>query len=77
MATHPVFLPGESPWTEESGGLQSMGHKELEATKHNTAQFNNKKENFRSIIFFWICKRQEGMGQTSASQTGETGRQMQ
>ena len=21
----PVFLPGESPWTEESGGLQSMG----------------------------------------------------
>ena len=25
MATHaPVFLPGESPWTEEPGGLQSM-----------------------------------------------------
>ena len=21
----PVFLPGESPWTEESDGLQSMG----------------------------------------------------
>ena len=21
----PVFLPGESPWTEETGGLQSMG----------------------------------------------------
>ena len=21
----PVFLPGESPWTEERGGLQSMG----------------------------------------------------
>ena len=21
----PVFLPGESPWTEESGGLQSTG----------------------------------------------------
>ena len=20
----PVFLPGESPWTEEAGGLQSM-----------------------------------------------------
>ena len=20
-----VFLPGESPWTEEPGGLQSMG----------------------------------------------------
>ena len=24
MAT-PVFLPGECPWTEEPGGLQSMG----------------------------------------------------
>ena len=21
----PVFLPGETPWTEEPGGLQSMG----------------------------------------------------
>ena len=21
----PVLLPGQSPWTEESGGLQSMG----------------------------------------------------
>ena len=21
----PVFLPGKSPWTEEPGGLQSMG----------------------------------------------------
>ena len=27
MATPPVFLPGESPWTEKPGGLQtqSMG----------------------------------------------------
>ena len=25
MATCPVFLPGESPWTEEPGMLQSMG----------------------------------------------------
>ena len=33
MATHPVFLPGESPWTEEPGMLQSMGHKELDITE--------------------------------------------
>ena len=26
----PVFLPGESPWTEEPGGLQSMGSQRLE-----------------------------------------------
>ena len=25
MATHSVYLPGESPWIEEPGGLQSMG----------------------------------------------------
>ena len=25
----PVFLPGEFPWTEEPGGLQSMGSKRL------------------------------------------------
>ena len=30
-----VFLPGESPWTEEPAGLQSMGHKELDMTLNN------------------------------------------
>ena len=33
----PVFLPGESPWTEESGGLQAMGLQRVRhdwATKH-------------------------------------------
>ena len=25
----PVFLHGESPWTEDPGGLQSMGSKRL------------------------------------------------
>ena len=30
----PVFLPGESPWTEESSGLQSMG---LQKVRHNWA----------------------------------------
>ena len=29
----PVFLPGESPWTEEPGGLQSWGHKESDMTE--------------------------------------------
>ena len=28
----PVLLPGKSPWTEESGGLQSMG---LQRVRHN------------------------------------------
>ena len=25
----PVFLPGESPWTEEPGGLQSVGSQRI------------------------------------------------
>ena len=29
----PVFLPGESPWTEEAGGLQSMGLQESDTTE--------------------------------------------
>ena len=35
----PVFLPGESPWTEEPGGLQSTGLQRVRhdwATKHST-----------------------------------------
>ena len=33
MATHSWrFLPGESPWTEEPGGLQSMG---LQRAEHD------------------------------------------
>ena len=30
----PVFLPGESPWTEELGGPQSMGSQRV---RHNLA----------------------------------------
>ena len=29
MAFHPVSLPGESSWTEEPSGLQSMGSQRL------------------------------------------------
>ena len=37
----PVFLPGESPWTEEPGRLQSMGSQRVRhdwVIKHSTAQ---------------------------------------
>ena len=33
MATHSSILAWRIPWTEEPGGLQSMGHKELYATE--------------------------------------------
>ena len=29
----PVFMPGESPWTEEPDGLQSIGYKESDTTE--------------------------------------------
>ena len=35
MATTPVFLPGESPWTEEPGRLQSM---ELKGEKKSQSE---------------------------------------
>ena len=33
MATHSKILAWEIPWTEEPGGLQSMGSLELDATE--------------------------------------------
>ena len=33
MATHSSILAWRIPWTEEPGGLQSMGHKESDMTE--------------------------------------------
>ena len=33
MATHSSILAWRTPWTEEPGRLQSMGHKELDMTE--------------------------------------------
>ena len=33
MATHSSILVLRAPWTEEPGGLQAGGHKELDTTK--------------------------------------------
>ena len=32
--THSSILPWKVPWTKEPGGLQSLGCKELDMTKH-------------------------------------------
>ena len=42
MATHSAFLPGESPWTEEAGGLESMGSQRVRhdwVTKHKHSTY--------------------------------------
>jgi len=39
----PVFLPGESPWTEEPGRLQFMGSQRVRhdlVTKHNIVKIS-------------------------------------
>ena len=36
MATQSSTLTRQIPWTEEPGGLQSMGHKELDMTEQLT-----------------------------------------
>ena len=33
MATHPSMLSWRNPWTEEAGGLQSIGSQELDTTQ--------------------------------------------
>ena len=33
MATHSSILAWRIPWTEEPGGLQSIGHQELDMTE--------------------------------------------
>ena len=42
----PVFLPGESPWTEEPGGLQSMGSQGVDWAMKHTA-------------YHWILRQRE------------------
>ena len=37
----PVFLPGEIPWTEEPGRLQSMGSQRADTTEQPTLWFSN------------------------------------
>ena len=38
MATHSNILAWRIPWTEESGGLQSTGHKESDTPVHGILQ---------------------------------------
>ena len=33
MATHPCMVSWRNPWTEEAGGLQSIGSQELDTTQ--------------------------------------------
>ena len=43
IATHSSILAWRIPWTEEPGGLQTMGSKELDMTEQLTLSENNLK----------------------------------
>ena len=44
MATHSSILAWRIPWTEELGGLQSMGHKESDMTERLHFHFLKKEK---------------------------------
>ena len=64
MATHVSILAWEFSWTEEPGGLQSMGRKESDATErlHFTFHFHalEKEMATHSSVLAW---RVPGMGE--------------
>ena len=57
----PVFLPGESPWTEEPGGLQPMGSQRVRhnrKTKHNVLRCSLEwvgEDCGLSSSIIWLC----------------------
>ena len=66
MATHSSILAGESPWTEEPGGLQSMGLQRVGhdwVTKHSTQSSKVKQIKLEMLVNWkmqvpWIEKRE-------------------
>ena len=50
MATHSSILAWEIPWTEEPGGLQSMGSQKTDATQQLKKQM---KSTFALLLNFW------------------------
>ena len=57
MTTHSSILAWKISWTEEPGGLQSMGHKESNMTKHACTQKSIMVETKSQSIthkFMWI-----------------------
>ena len=49
MATHSSILAWRIPWTEEPGGLQSMGRKELDMTE----RLNSTARCGRTVVRHW------------------------
>ena len=65
----PVFLPRESPWTEDPGGLQSVEAQRVRhdwVTKHSTAQPKQETQERRVPSLGWEDPLEEGMATHSS-----------
>ena len=51
LATHSSILAWKIPWTEEPGGLQSMGLQESDMTE----RLYNNKVHIQIIFLFFVC----------------------
>ena len=52
MESHPRIVSWEISWTDEPGGLQSMGHKEADTTEHtHKPTFQNEKKKKNGTVF--------------------------
>ena len=56
MATHSSILAWEIPWTEESGGLQSMGSQESDTTYQLNHQAMSYQDVMNVTLGQWINK---------------------
>ena len=50
MATHSSILAWEIPWTEEPGGLQSLG---LQKVEHESATKQQQQDNLDEMTMYW------------------------
>ena len=55
MESHPRIVSWEISWTDEPGGLQSMGHKEADTTEHtHKPTFQNEKKKKMALSFLFL-----------------------
>ena len=56
MATHFSILAWEIPWTEEPGGLQSWGHKELDTTEQLTLSLSVHRSEYEIFALVFLTE---------------------
>ena len=52
----PIFLPGESPWTEEPGGLQSMGLQRVGHDRSDSAHTHTRRVACVFMVYMCVCR---------------------